>query len=486
MNPIQVADRWRQWHERPSLIEFASTPAGKALVVVATLATLWPRGSAVVVIPILALVQLFPNRRIDLLACGGLWVLFDRSRASSRGGGLVLGLIAALVVLTILWLAFQAARGFPRLPAPIRRRPIVALLVALGAVLGTVWAIPRVLDLDPASPGWHVSKAIQTVLPLLIWRVGYLLLSAKRGTLGTSRFRDHLVYLSAIWHRGATPYGKGLDYLNQYRRDSGQDVAASQLSGLKLLGLAWILVGVRALLGAVARGDGPALLAAALGHHRLGLPTLTSVVRDGGLGGHSLATLWATVLFGLFSSVLDVAIQGHFIVGVIRLFGFAVFRNTYRPLLASSIIDFWNRYYYYFKELLLEFFFFPTFLSVFKRRPRLRLFAAVMASAFLGNTFYHLLRDLPLYLDWSSRAGHALASRAIYAFALGLGVFWSMTREQRRRGTAAVPPSGLRRVRAIAGVWLFFGLLHIWNAAPVGPEIGDRLAVMLALVGWHP
>jgi len=25
-----------------------------------------------------------------------------------------------------------------------------------------------------------------------------------------------------------------------------------------------------------------------------------------------------------------------------------MFRNTYKPLLAESIVEFWNRYYYYF------------------------------------------------------------------------------------------------------------------------------------------
>jgi hypothetical protein len=43
--------------------------------------------------------------------------------------------------------------------------------------------------------------------------------------------------------------------------------------------------------------------------------------------------------------------HGHMIIGTLRLFGFNVFRNTYKPLLSESILEFWNRYYYYFKEL---------------------------------------------------------------------------------------------------------------------------------------
>ena len=44
------------------------------------------------------------------------------------------------------------------------------------------------------------------------------------------------------------------------------------------------------------------------------------------------------------------------IVGYLRLCGFNVFRNTYKPLLAETMVEFWNRYYYYFKELLVNFF----------------------------------------------------------------------------------------------------------------------------------
>ncbi|MEF8725082.1 hypothetical protein [Candidatus Accumulibacter phosphatis] len=39
------------------------------------------------------------------------------------------------------------------------------------------------------------------------------------------------------------------------------------------------------------------------------------------------------------------------IIGTLRLFGFNVFRNTYKPLPPESILEFWNRYYYYLKEL---------------------------------------------------------------------------------------------------------------------------------------
>ena len=61
---------------------------------------------------------------------------------------------------------------------------------------------------------------------------------------------------------------------------------------------------------------------------------------------------WSALYAGLVWDVLKIAARGHEIVGALRLFGFNVFRNTYKPLLAPSLVEFWNRYYYYFKEML--------------------------------------------------------------------------------------------------------------------------------------
>ena len=148
--------------------------------------------------------------------------------------------------------------------------------------------------------------------------------------------------------------------------------------------------------------------------------------------------------------------------------------NTYKPLLARTLVDFWNRYYDDFKELLVEFFFFPTYLNVFKRRPRLRIFAATLAAAGVGNIYYHLLRDSrELFFMPRGEAASRVASRALYSLLLSLGIFFSMLREKERRGKPSPAEDGwapYRRLRAIAGVWLFFSLLHVWSIAPV--EIG--------------
>ncbi|MGH8244685.1 MAG: hypothetical protein ACRETY_15200, partial [Steroidobacteraceae bacterium] len=149
-------------------------------------------------------------------------------------------------------------------------------------------------------------------------------------------------------------------------------------------------------------------------------------------------------------------------------------------LLAESIVGFWNRYYYYFKELLVHFFFIPTFVSRFKRHPRLRLFAAVFASACVGNVYYHLIQhESLLNQDWVA-LGEMLVPRASYCVLLAAGIYVSMLREQRRSVARADRPWP-RRAIAIFGVWTFYGLLQLFHDGRA--TLRTRLDHLLALAG---
>jgi hypothetical protein len=156
-----------------------------------------------------------------------------------------------------------------------------------------------------------------------------------------------------------------------------------------------------------------------------------------------------------------------------------VFRNTYKPLLAETIVEFWNRYYYYFKELLVNFFFFPTFTRYFKQSPRLRVFAAVFAAAFFGNLYYHIIKSDAFTAGQWAGVWAGFNSRLVYCFALALGIFISMQREQRRPRGAIRPPA--RRALAIFGVWTFFAFIRLWHTG--GVTHGQRFHFLLGLFG---
>jgi len=471
------------WHEHPRLIAWATTPSGRLVVWVAAAVLLQTRSrmTALLVLPLLALALMFPARRIELLALGALGAAYRLLPAGARSSPLF-KLTGVMLMLAVVVLVFRAARDFQKLPPWAQRHPFVLLHAALYGTLGLSF-------LFPIAPGTLLGAFLTTyraVTPFLLWRCSYMLLAGKRGSAARSRFRDHLFYCFPIWGGTITPFGKGYDYLNQTRADAPETIAATQLSGLKLLGLACLWSGFRSVFYAVAIGAGSPRVAALLGGWNFGIPTLADAIANAGARPTPAGTLWACLGIELIGSTLHWTIYGHTAIGILRLFGFRAFRNTYKPLLAPTLIDFWNRYYYYFKELLVEFFFFPTYVKLSRFSPRLRIFAATMAAAGAGNLYFHFLRDSHEIFAMPPAEGVSrVLSRAFYSLLLGLGISASMLRQRARRGRSSPDGrfAGFRRLRAIAGVWLFFSLLHIWGVAPVEFGFGQRTKFFWSLFG---
>ncbi len=437
------------------------------------------------------LVTLFPARRRLVLSATGALYLLDLLRRRRQLGldelaagqwselwarwGPVLSI--GLLLLAAAYLVVQLARRFDRLPRFVRRHPIVALQPAVLLVLAVVWMTPR-------GAAWRPYVfLLWGVLPFFLWRVGYLLLSAQRGRAQATRLRDHLFYLWPAFGGTDVPYGKGLDTLARHEARDGEAFARSQLAGVKLLVLACMWhVALRAM-AALVFGDADNAFSKLTGGRSLHVPHVWDLFHG---ESASVPMAWLAVYAELVRATLALAVFGHTIVGSLRLMGFNVFRNTYKPLLAESVVDFWNRYYYYFKELLVEFFFYPIYLRSFKRRPRLRMFAATFAAAFVGNLYYHVLRERQLLSGMRfGELWQELSPRVCYCFLLSLGIFVSMLRQQAARGGAGdsgTLPAPLRRLGRIAGVWTFFGLIHVFSlAAEAG--LTDRLTFLLSLVG---
>lgn len=376
---------------------------------------------------------------------------------------------AAFVVLAIfgiLWLIYRAAVGFTSLPAAVRRHPQLTLHLLYWGFLAVLW------NTTPAAGPWRaVLLGVAITFPFLIWRCGYVLLSGQNGRTAGVRFTDHLLCLLPIYGGSNTPYGKGLDYLSKFEAKTEEELARSQLAGIKLFILAFIWkVGMDVMEG-VLYGPGNAV------------PRLGQLVK---LGAEApFWASWASIYCELVWQVLRHASRGHQIIAVLRLFGFNVFRNTYKPLLAESVVEFWNRYYYYFKELMVSFFFLPTFTQfggVLRKWPRLRLFAAVFAAAFVGNMYYHLLQQEDSLAQGDVfGAIYSLRSRFFYCFLLAIGIYVSMLRAQRR--SSKTPFTGrTARIMRIFGVWTFFSLIFIWNVKNGAPFF-TRVDFFLGLFG---
>jgi hypothetical protein len=106
--------------------------------------------------------------------------------------------------------------------------------------------------------------------------------------------------------------------------------------------------------------------------------------------------------------------------------------------------------------------FLPTYLRYFKKHPRLRVFTATMAAAGFGNFFYHFFAyDRHVYNKGIWQALISYHCYAIYALILGTAIGISQIRIL---GKKKAPLTGSRKVRAIAGVLLFYCLLTIFDA----------------------
>jgi hypothetical protein len=426
-----------------------------------------------------------PGRRRLLLGFGALVVAVRQPvrmlRENVSIGDSVMDHAIMLQVAGLMFVfaasCYLLATRFGSLPAVMRRHPLIALHAAFWALLALVWTTrPAPSTVLPVLAGCAL------VMPFLIWRLGYLLLTAQRGNMTGTRPQDHALYLWPLWGGTNTPYGKGFDYLKSTEARDEEALARSQLAGLKLIVLAVVFhMAARAMEGLVFGVENGYRRAA--GGLTLGLPMVEAWL-SAQPGTHSALKGWLALYCDLFLQVLKLAASGHMIIGYLRLFGFNVFRNTYKPLLAETISEFWNRYYYYFKELLVHFFFFPTFVRYFKRSPRLRLFTAVLASAFLGNIYYHVIQDDSLVRgDWEELA-RMQGPRASYCFLLALGIYLSMRREQRQQGPRPAR-TWPRRAVAIFGVWTFFAFIRVF--AYPDPPLGDRFNAILGLsgIGMH-
>lgn len=467
--------RLGQLHEHPRLVAWYERPAGRVLIQGSGLFLLWWHEVNAFMLAGALLTMLVPGRRRLLLSLTSVALLLATFAAAvSDDRHWPAATANAALVLALLWSLVRAARHFDHLPPAVRARPQPALH-------GLVWLLIGLLAMLPSGP---LHEANVALIALLVWPAGYLLAAGARGSAAGTRFTDHLFYLLPVYTWGfATNVAKGFDYLSRQEAGDRESLARSQLAGIKLLLLAILWGGLARLMEAGIYGETDWLMARLLAGHSLDWPRLIELIAGPETGG--LAQMWASLFLELIHFVLRLAAWGHVVIGFLRLAGFRVFRITYKPLLAESLIDFWSRLSYYFKEICVDFFFYPVFLRCQWAPPRLRLLLAVFAAAFFGNLYWHLL-SMPgllvgldpaaLWSEWSPRL--------IYCVLLASGIWVSMLRQRERR--SGNPQAGtLPRVRRIAGVWLFYALLHVWNvfSPDLEADIGQRFRFLAGLFG---
>jgi hypothetical protein len=420
----------------PAVVKFAQTAAGK--LVILALFALGLRFATPDWIPLslaLALMTFLPFRRRFLLTAATLvftfivpWSQFSHPLYTATLIAFVIAIGAAF-----FWLAVELPNSI------IGRHPIFLLLSSYSLLIVFAAYFPN------NTPRYLTVWDFTYTFGVYLWFIGYSLLDRRAADhdnlglqLGTYR---------PFWGSTVTPFVKGASYLRRIEAKDAQQLAVTQLKGLKLL--AWSL-----LISLFAKYFTQFV------YGYLAIPPFREAFF------HNVRrtpdpwwACWGSLFATFLGEIMAISIWGHRFVACCRMAGFNALRNTYRPLSSRTIAEFWNRYYFYFKELMVDFFFYPVFLNFFKKQKKLRMAVATFAAAGFGNAFYHFIRDL----KYISELGlwRALAAYHVYIFYC-IVLATAITISQLRKRPA---PTGFFRARVVPAVCvsLFYCLLHIFD-----------------------
>lgn len=467
----------------PKLIAFSQTTKGKA-----TLLTVFAAGLFInrvhfwIEISVaLAMITYLPSRRRLILSLVSVyWILrhsvndhwtFVSAIAVSEGQSAdwtlrIILLMILGVVLGTLALYFNYVRK--RSASYAAKRPVFFMLSSFFTLLSIAGCLPL------TGVSRFLIWAVIAVTAPYLWYFAYCLKDA------TSKSCDdafsQVGTLRPFWGGTNVPFLKGAANLRKIEAKNAIDISIAQLKAIKLLMWATILGALQILIVIFVHGDTPLkfgdviaqayqINVPAMGIPRLGTAILSSDV--------SFYVSWMSLISHFVVALLAMASGPNLVIACGRMAGFNALRNSYKPLEAISIADFWNRYYYYFKELLVEFFFFPVFTRYFKENGRVRLFVATMSAATVGNIIYHFFRDYHYVAElglWQAIVGFRVY--AFYALVLGLGIAISQIRNSGKERSLMVTTRP-RRLAKTAGVLMFFCLLEIFDR--VGPDYSFEL-----------
>jgi hypothetical protein len=435
----------------PRLVAFVQTPAGKLAIVGA-----FGLGSACFLLQPVAwllitlsigLITFLPKLRWKLVALGTLAVTAVQPGSLYLFLGVVFGL-----------LLFWCARRWPH--TAFGKRPVATLLTGFSLLILLSCTIPKNSSLFSAA--WTAVG----VLASYIWFIGYALMD--RTASSGNDLALEIGSLQPFWGSTTTPFPKGAAYLRRIEARNAEQLAVTQLKGVKLLAWALVLMVFQRLW--------------MLGFHTyLNIPLASealamSVRRT----PYPWYVCWESQLLSFFEFLLTLSIFGHKFIAGCRVAGFNALRNTCRPLSSVTIIEFFNRFYFYFKELLVEFFFYPTFFRYFKPHRRLRVVAATFAAATFGNMFFHFTRDY--WMIPQLGLVNACIHFQVFAFyCVVLGTALSISQLRRRRAARSGLIAG--RLLPATGVVLFYCLLDVFGSTQGNYPLSEHFRFLGHLFG---
>jgi len=428
----------------------------EALFIVAAMALFayWPRWRSLILFASTYIVAfVFPHGSIDdaILGVAAHEGLTELSPAT-------LSYVALIGFSFIAWGVLAYARHHKQ--SVLTKRPLLSL-IAIELVL-CLLSYPGVLHGLPRLVIW----SLLCVLTPYFWYLAYALVDQRSKEPSSDLFQ--LGAFHPVWGGASSiPIGKGAAFLRKMLAKNPEEMAITQIKGVKLLLWADALLVLKMLLKWFCEDY-------------CHVPSVTDAI-DASIhnNAYSLGMQWASLIWSVSSYSLRVAISGHFIIGSARLAGFRLPRATWRPLESRTLIEYFNRFSYYFKELLVDFFFLPTFFRVFKKHPRLRLFFATFMAAGVGNALFHFMCEIDLVESMGLEGAlESFFSYAFYCLILATGIGISQV-----RANAGYRPSLsiLGRIHSFLVVWGFVTLLHVFSDETRNHSFIERVQYLLSM-----
>jgi hypothetical protein len=462
----------------PRVVAFAQTTAGKIAMLACAAVLFYIRGVRdPVLIVVLAGLFFLPRHTWTLMAISGIYWIPSMVKGEFDLSQRITGTVLAVAVASLLWMTVQR---WPK--GIVGRSPRLALLGVFGAAVAAALAAP-------AGPSSNVLWPLVASLSACLWIFSFALTDRTLTDRILTDRPDAALSPKSLWpgsfsgnaamffsffptvFASTTPFFKRPSAMRRMEAKNPEERAIVQLKGLKLLAWSILLSLVWAILDTVSGA--------------IGIPKLTDAIAASTAHHPPPWYLcWASLLDGFFDSALRLALWGNTVVAGCRLAGFRLLRNSYRPLEARTVVDFWNRYYYYFKELVADFFFYPVYMRCFKKHPRVRMLFATWVAVGLGVPLFHFVRDISVVRElglWRAVTGYHVFMCYATILSIGIGV------SQIRKMNASPDRQGsfLRtRVLPITGVILFFCFVSVFDDLRLTVPIREHLLFLTRLAGW--
>ncbi len=301
--------------------------------------------------------------------------------------------IATLVVLCFLFFVLHLYSFFYK-----RINPILYLLfITLITICSTIFF---------EQQSWFVICAITLSCCLMkfIWFFAYYLTDR---VPGKSSLLGAVLSVEPIWifnfHR-VHSIPRGSIELSTAVQKNVLSLSKCQISGIKLaLASMFFKLGAQFLEMFLFHSQGSSILLNYVHIPSLNLinPSLIGLAKYNQLDV-SLLQLWTVVLvrpmiYFLFEPIGNAGL----LVAFLRLLGFQINRNFYKPYNANTFSNFLHRIYFYYSSILIHFFYLPIFfyLSEFKVRSKYKIFFSTFLAISLGGLIMSYFRNNISFID---------------------------------------------------------------------------------------